>query len=188
MLDDLIKEIKSLGSFLPSEIDLFIDSFDEVFIKKGDHILKRGQICYHLSYIQSGLLMVYNINDGIEIPYCFMAENEWIGLIKSFNEKIPADKSIKALEDTKLFRLSADKLQQLFSVQPKFMMIKNNLLERVLLRVAQHGSDLRLFDAKTRYYKFMEDNPVLINRIPQYHIAAYLGIKPQSLSRVRKEL
>ena len=97
MLNNLIKEIKSLGNFFESDMDLFIDLFDKVFIKKGEHILKEGQICHHLSYIQSGLMMMYKMNNGIETPYCFVAENEWIGLIKSFNENIPSNKAIKVL-------------------------------------------------------------------------------------------
>jgi hypothetical protein len=51
----------------------------------------------------------------------------------------------------------------------------------------QHGSDLAMLNAKQRYYKFMHESPEVINRVPQYYIAAYLGIKPQSLSRLRKE-
>ncbi|UKB84866.1 Crp/Fnr family transcriptional regulator [Chryseobacterium sp. MEBOG06] len=187
MLDNLISKIKSLSNFSQSDVDLFTGSLEERCIKKGEHILEEGQICRHLFYIQTGLMMVYKNNDGIEIPYCFMAENEWIGLMKSFNEKIPSDKAIKALEDTKLFRLSADKLEQLFKLQPKFLILKNDYLEHTLMEVARHSADLRLLDAKNKYFKFRENNPTLINRIPQYYIAAYLGVKPQSISRIRKE-
>ncbi len=187
LLNKLITEIKSIDDFSDIEIDYFINSFDEVFIKKGDHILKEGQICRHISYIKSGLMMMYEVSQGIEIPNCFMQENQWVASMKSFNNITPSEKAIKALEDTYLFRLTADKLKQLFIRQPKFMMLKNIYLEHKLLNVAHMSADLRILDAKNRYYKFMKDNPGLINRIPQYYIAAYLGIKPQSLSRIRKE-
>ncbi len=188
MLDNFIKEIKASENFTDSDIDLFIGSLDERWVKKGEHILQEGQVCHYISYIESGLTMMYEINNGIETPSCFVAENEWIGSIKSFSESIPASKAIKALEDTHLFRLSADKLKQLNNQQPKYMSFMNEYLERTLLNVAHTSASFRLLDAKSRYYTFIKDHPKLSNRIPQYYIAAYLGIKPQSLSRIRKKL
>ncbi len=187
MLADLSKNINLTGNLAQSDIELFIGSLEEVHLKKGEHLLHEGQVCQYLFYVQSGLLMVYKTNDGIVTPHCFTAEKEWVGLMKSFNEKIPTDKAIKALEDTVLFRLSADKLKQICEDQPKFLVLKNQYLESNLLEVTHQIANLRLLAAKARYYQFMKEKPTLINRVPQYYIAAYLGIKPQSLSRIRKE-
>jgi hypothetical protein len=65
--------------------------------------------------------------------------------------------------------------------------LKTYYVEQSLMDKAQHSANLATLDARDRYYKFMREKPHLINRIPQYYIAAYLGIKPQSLSRIRKE-
>jgi hypothetical protein len=78
-------------------------------------------------------------------------------------------------------------LQHLFHLSPRWLQFKNHLVQLVFFNITQHNADLAMLDAKARYYKFMRENPDLINRIPQYYIAAYLGITPQSLSRIRKE-
>jgi hypothetical protein len=131
--------------------------------------------------------MHYKIHDGVEIPCDFLPENEWVTYIKSFMHRIPSDMNIKALEDTQLLRLSYNNMQELFRLQPKFMALKNYYTELSFIQTAQHSADLSMLSARERYYKFMKEKPDLINRVPQYYIAAYLGIKPQSLSRIRKE-
>ena len=137
-------------------------------------------------YIKTGVIMYYKINEGIEIPADFAMENEWVGYLKSFTSGTVSDMSIKALEDTHILTLSNYSMHKLINTQPKFLAIKNYYTELSFIRNTDHASDLATLNAKQRYYKFMKENPDLINRIPQYHIAAYLGIKPQSLSRIRK--
>jgi CRP-like cAMP-binding protein len=186
MLEKLIAEIKGIANFSKEDIELFLDSLEEVFLKKGDHFLQVGQISHHLAYIKSGLTMHYKIYDGLEIPCDFTPEYQWIAYLKSFATQTPADMAIKALEDTWLLRLSASNMQRLIEVQPGFMSLKNYYTELSFISNTQHGADLAMLNAKQRYYKFMQEKPDLIGRVPQYYIAAYLGIKPQSLSRLRK--
>lgn len=186
MIDQLIKEIKTIADFSTADIDLLLGSFSENIFAKGEHFLAEGKVSKHIGYIKSGLLMHYKIIDGIEIPADFTKENEWIAYLKSFSTGTVSDMSIKAIEDTQLFSLSNTAMSELFEKQPKFMAIRNYYTELSFIRNAEHTSALATLNAKQRYYKFMKDHPDLINRVPQYYIAAYLGIKPQSLSRLRK--
>jgi CRP-like cAMP-binding protein len=109
-----------------------------------------------------------------------------MGNLSSFTNKTPADINIKALEDTRLLRLSAENFEKVYQFQPKFLLLKNYYTESSFRNHTKHTADLAMLNAKQRYYKFMQEKPELINRVPQYYIAAYLGIKPQSLSRIRK--
>ena len=186
MTDQLIAEIKSISDFSDDDIRLFMDSMDEIFIAKGEHFLIEGQVSRHLGYIKSGLMMHYKIVEGIEVPADFTKENEWVAYLKSFSTNNPSDMFIKALEDTHLYLLSNVNMGELFQKQPKFMAIRSYYTELSFVRNTEHTSNLTTLNAKQRYYKFMKTHPDLLNRIPQYHIAAYLGIKPQSLSRLRK--
>ena len=186
MIDFLIAEIKSIADFTDDDINIFIESFEESFVTKGEYFLREGQISRHIGYIKSGLMMHFKIVDGVEIPADFTKENEWIAYLKSFTASITSDMNIKALEDTYLLTLSNTKMGELFQKQPKFMALKSYYTELSFIRNTEHTSNLATLNAKQRYYKFMETQPDLLNRIPQYHIAAYLGIKPQSLSRLRK--
>jgi CRP/FNR family transcriptional regulator, anaerobic regulatory protein len=186
MMDHLVAEIKTIADFSEKDIRIFIDALEECFVSKGDHFLQAGQVSKHIGYIRSGLMMHYKIVDGTEIPADFTMEHNWVAYLKSFTTTTASDMSIKALEDTYLLTLSNVRLAELFQIQPKFIAIKNYYTERSFFRIIEHTSNLATLSAKQRYYKFMQDYPQLINRVPQYLIAAFLGIKPQSLSRLRK--
>lgn len=186
MLDTLIKKIKSINNFSDNEIDFFVSNLEELVIAKGDHFLQEGQICRHLGYIESGLVMYYRLYDGVEIPTDFGCENEWVSHLNSFTNKTASDINIKALEETRLLRLSAENFAKVYQFQPRFMLLKDHYTEISFISHTRHTADLAMLDAKQRYYKFMQERTDLVNRIPQYYIAAYLGIKPQSLSRLRK--
>jgi len=187
MFDRLITEIKTIDNFSSVDIDLFIGLMDRVSLEKGDHFIREGQVSHHLAYIDSGLAMHYQLHDGVEIPCDFTTENQWLAHLKSFTHRTPSEMAVKVLEDTVLIRLSHANMERLFMEQPKFHALKTYYTELSLVSLTQHGSDMARLDAKQRYYKFVKEKPGLVNRVPQYYIAAYLGIKPQSLSRIRKE-
>jgi CRP/FNR family transcriptional regulator, anaerobic regulatory protein len=187
MINKLVAEIKKIDSFSNEEIELFFGFLDEGFIAKGDHFLKLGEVSHYVAYIVSGLAMHYKISDGIETPIDFTTEGAWMAYLKSFTGRIPSDTGIKVLEDTRILKLSATKMQELFHLEPKFMTLRNYYTETAFMSHAQHGADLAMLDGKQRYRKFVKERPDLVNRVPQYYIAAYLGIQPQSLSRIRKE-
>jgi CRP-like cAMP-binding protein len=186
MTAELTAEIKRIGDFSDADIDLFFSFLKESFLPKGDYFLKEGQVSRYLAYTLSGLTMHFKTADGIEIPCDFTAEGQWLGYLKSFTSGLPADMAIKALEDTRLLMLSAADTGQLFHMQPKFMALRNHYTELSFISNAQHSADLAMLNATQRYSKFRSERPDLVNRVPQYAIAAYLGIKPQSLSRIRK--
>lgn len=186
MTDRLKAEIKNIAKFTEEDIDFFIQSLEEKNFAKGEYFLREGQVSNHFGYIQNGLMMHYKIVDGVEIPTNFTKENGWVAYLKSFSTQTPSDIAIKALEDTSVLTLSSKKMGELFSTKPQLLAMRSYFTDISLIKVSEHATLLSSQNAKERYYKFMADYPDLINRIPQYHIAAYLGIKPQSLSRIRK--
>jgi CRP-like cAMP-binding protein len=186
MTDRLIDELKKIESFSDEEIDHLQSLLVKKFIRKGDHFLNLNQVSRHIAFIDSGLTLHYSLHDGIEIPCNFSMEGNWMGSLKSFNSGSPTEVAIKALEDLWIREISAEQTQQLFDSSPRWLHFKNHLLQDVFFNITRHNADLAMLDAKERYYKFMREKPDLFNRIPQYYIAAYLGITPQSLSRIRK--
>lgn len=186
MTDHLIAEVKQIGNFSDEDMTYFLNSLTNVFIPKGENFLREGQVSRQLAYIKSGLAMHYKIVDGIETPIDFTKEKEWLAYMKSFNSGTAADVAIKALEDCDLMILSKESMKRLFATQPKFMALKSFYIERSFIQNAEHASNLAILNAKERYMEFVKKHPDLIQRLPQYYIAYYLGIKPQSLSRLRK--
>lgn len=187
MADRLIHELQKVDSFSDEEIDTLQGYLVNKFIRKGDHFLNLGQVSRYIAFIDSGLTMHYSLHDGVEIPCNFSVEGDWMGSLKSFSSGSPTEVAIKALEDTCIREISAEHLKHLCLLSPRWLIFKNHLVQDVFINITQHNADLAMLDAKERYYKFMREKPDLINRVPQYYIAAYLGIKPQSLSRIRKE-
>lgn len=187
MNDRLIQQLQRIDTFSEDEIANLEGFLVDRFIRKGDHFLHLGQVSRHVAFIETGLMMHYSIHDGVEIPCNFSSEGDWTASLKSFTSASGTEVAIKALEDTRVREISADHLQQLFLSSPRWLLFKNHLVQLVFFTMTQHNADLAMLDAKERYYKFMNERPGFINRVPQYYIAAYLGITPQSLSRIRKE-
>ena len=187
MADRLMAELKKIEPFSDEEIDTLKGFLIKKFIRKGDHFLNLHQVSRHIAFIDSGLMMHYGLHDGIEIPCNFSMEGHWMGSLKSFNSAGPTEVAIKALEDSWIQEISYEQTQRLFDSSPRWLLFKNHLVQDVFFNITQHNADFAMLDARGRYYKFMREKPDLFNRIPQYYIAAYLGIKPQSLSRIRKE-
>ena len=187
MFQNLRKSINQVENYSDEEFEVLVFSLEVVHLTKGEFFLKEGQINNHLAFVDKGLAMYYKVVDGTEIPLDFAIEGQWISYLKSFTNRIPSDINIKVLEDTTLFTLEIHKTQELMTKHPKFLALRSYHVEKSLAEVTQHSANLATLDAKQRYYQLMKEKPYLINRVPQYYLAAYLGIKPQSLSRIRKE-
>ena len=182
----MLEKIKLAGQLSDADFALLTSRLVKRTLKKGEHFLEIGKVNTELGFIEKGLAMYYRIVRDEEVPVDFGVEGNWMSYLKSFNDQSPADLAIRMLEDSVVHCISHSSLESLFKEHPKFLAIKAYYVEQSMMDMAQHGADLATLDARERYYKFMKEKPQLINRVPQYYIAAYLGIKPQSLSRIRK--
>lgn len=187
MTSHLVDKLQRIDTFSDEEIDHLQRHLVKKLIRKGEHFLQLHQISRHIAYLETGLTMHYSLHDGVEVPCNFSVEGDWMGSLKSFTSGSPTDVAIKALEDCWIQEISGEHAQELFNSSPRWLLFKSQLIQDVFFKITQHNADLAMLDAKERYYKFMQEKPELVNRVPQYYIAAYLGIKPQSLSRIRKE-
>jgi CRP-like cAMP-binding protein len=113
-----------------------------------------------------------------DIPYCFTS-------IKSFEAQIPATESIETLEDTVLWAMTSDNVKTLFNL-PAWSTFSRKLIQEVQTYTDEILEDLQTETAENRYKKMLAENDPLLQRVPLKHIASYLGIAPQSLSRIRK--
>lgn len=184
---NILESIKIAGQLSDEDFAVLTSRLKQKTMKKGDHFLEIGNINDELGFLEQGLAMYYRMINDEEIPLDFAIEGNWCSYLKSFSSQTPADLGIRMLEDSKLHCISFSNLQDLFTDHPKFLALKAYYVEQSMMDMAQHSADLATLDARERYYKFMREKPQLINRVPQYYIAAYLGIKPQSLSRIRKQ-
>jgi CRP-like cAMP-binding protein len=156
-------------------------------VEKDTIVLAEGRICRHLYFLESGLLRFFTLKNGEEvtkyftdIPYCFTSQ-------KSFNTRQPAKESIETLEDSVIWQMSYEAAHALLAL-PVWSTFIRKLVQEVQELTEEIMLDLQTETAENRYKKMLLDNDPLLQRVPLRHLASYLGIAPQSLSRIRKSM
>mgnify|MGYP001943809774 CR=1 FL=1 len=199
-LDEMAVEIKypvlaravehTLGQALPASVLANMEklAFEKSFDKK-DFFVEPGRACNYQYFVLEGACYSYYVNEkGDKNALQFATESYWITDAASYFLNNPAVSTIETLEPTRVLMLSKQNFQKLVDSDPiwdrYFRVLMQKSLAHLHLRIAKTNSE----EAKVRYLEFSEKYPHFIQRIPQYLIASYLGIRPQSLSRIRKEL
>lgn len=158
-------------------------------VAKGSVLLKQGDVCSHFFFVEEGLLRFYALNeDGKENILQFATENWIVSDRGSFYFQEPSTYYIDAVEDTLVVLLDDGFISQTAKVSPNFRTNNERLLQNHIRHLYKRISLLLGASAKTRYLDFINLHPDITLRVPQWMIASYLGITPESLSRVRKGL
>lgn len=182
----LIDSLKKVISISADEEQLVKQLFSEKHIKKGEHFLTEGQVCRSIGFINSGLVRYYMNEDGNEGTYYFGKEGDFVGDYESFLPQVSSTKNIQVLEDTSLYVISNDSLQQLYKDLKEGERLGRLAIEQVFVSVLQQLSSFYRDSPQFRYQRFLKTFSAISQRVPQYYIASFVGIKPQSLSRIRK--
>jgi len=157
-------------------------------LAKHEPLLRAGEVCTQIAFINQGCLRYYYLKDGSEFNGQFFFEGSWVGDYQSFLTGQPAVQYIDALEDTELLTMSRTDLLTLYTEQPRFERFGRLLAENVVIGSQRRTASLLFDTPEERYLKLIAERPKVVERIPLHHIASYLGIKPESLSRIRKRL
>lgn len=163
--------------------------YQRLEVKKGEFLLREGGHCKHTFFVESGLIRMYAIDgQGKEHIVQFACEN-WLLSDRSsvyFDES--SDYFIDAIEHTVVVLLEKDFVDELIKVNPHFQRINEQLLHNHIRHLQKRIHGLMAETAEERYIEFVELYPDLTLRVPQWMIASYLGVTPESLSRVRRDL
>jgi CRP/FNR family transcriptional regulator, anaerobic regulatory protein len=186
---DLI--LKNVAQFIPlnqQEQEFFISKLQPKQFKKRELILQEGQVCGHVYFINSGCLRYFYNVDGQENTAQFFFENAWYTDFDSFLTGRPSKLNIQALEKTEVLMLSSKNIHELYDEIPKFERLGRKMAENAFLGVRSRNEMLENFTAEERYLNLIKERPKVMERVPQHFIASYIGIKPESLSRIRKNI
>jgi len=171
-----------------NEAELFISVLQQKTIPRKGFLLRQGEICKTESFIISGCVRTYSIDEnGIEHIVMFGVEDWWVGDLYSFLTQSPASYFIDALEDTELLQISKPQLDELYEKIPKFERFFRILFQNAFIAQQNRINQNLAFTAEQRYLEFIHKYPQLELRIPQKQIAAWLGITPVFLSMLRKK-
>jgi len=158
-------------------------------VYKGEFLLRQGEKCHHTFFVESGLLRQFSIDEkGKEHIIQFAPENWWMSDRGSVFFNQPSVYFIQALENSKVFLLEETVILQLAKSNPSFLGFNHKLLHNHIRSLQKRITQLQSASAQERYLDFITVYPDLVLRVPQIFIASYLGITPESLSRVRREL
>ena len=163
------------------------EAFERKLFAKNEIILEEGSICRYFYFLQTGLIRCYTYYDGTDItkyftaaPYCFTS-------LESFRKQIPAEESIQTLEESVIWFANDIKLEHL-----KILSSWNEFTTKLLQEVQQFTRssllEIKTKTADQRYKELLINKPEVIQRIPLKYLSGYLGVAPQSLSRIRKNL
>jgi CRP-like cAMP-binding protein len=187
-MDLLLKTIRNYIPFSSEEETIIRSLFRLQKFKKGHQLLQAGAVCKDIFFIEEGLVRYYAIVDGEEKTSYFNKEGEFVCYYSSFLPQKPSTITIEALEACTVYSISY-KNMQLFYDQVRYGDRFGRLgIEEVFMNVSNQVNSLYNDPPEVRYQLFLSRFPDIGQRIPQYYIASYIGVKPQSLSRIRKRL
>jgi len=158
-------------------------------LKKHQFLLNEGDVCKNLGFVNNGCLREYTIDSkGTEHIIQFAIEDWWVSDLHSFLSGLPATYNIDAIQDSEVLLLEKSAREELLDNCPKMERFFRLLLESNYVATHNRINDTLSTSAEERYLKFIKTYPKLFEQVPQNQIASYLGITPQSLSRIRKEI
>lgn len=173
--------VKTLGQmsevFVPSEL------------KKGQHFIEKGQYAKEIAFLETGIVRAYYINsDGKEYNKTFFSAPSIIGSYASLISKQKNMVAQQALTDCKIWKASFQKIEELSEGNYEIERLRRTIAENFFLSNEKKEIEMALLDADKRYLILQDEYPGIELKIPQYHIASYLGISATQLSRIRNKL
>lgn len=154
----------------------------------GDILLNAGAIAWDCCLILKGCVRQYHLVEGEEKTTFFYTEGQWFASHNSANKKIPVNHSLSCVEDTILSVMNIEKEQELYHKYPEFESACRTGVEEQLGIYQELLVSYMTSTPKERYLNLLKTTPDLLHRVPQYQIASYLGVTPETLSRIRKRI
>lgn len=189
MFEVLFQKLDEKIQLTEEEKQLCKSFFTPKKLRKRQYILQEGDVCKYTAFVEKGMLRMYTINDkGGEHIIQFAFEGWWMADQFSFITGEPAIYNIDALEDSELLLLSKQAEEQLLKKIPKFERYFRILLQNSLIATQRRLISSISQSAEERYNQLIETCPTIPQRVPQHMMASFLGITPETLSRIRKQV
>lgn len=189
MTDLLFEKIKEYVEINDEDIALLKTFFHSQEIPKGSYLHKEGAIVRTATFVQKGLFRTYILDEqGNEHILQFSLPGWWTGDLASFLTGNPTRFFVEALEDSEILQITKESWDALLKVSPFYMDYHRQLLERAMIATQNRLIESYSIDAKEKYLNLLKTFPDILQRVPQYMIASYLGMSRETLSRIRKHL
>ena len=186
MIPQLQKFFKSLVNFTDEELATVWHFFYTKKIKKGEFMYVPNEVATEVGFLLKGVFRIYFLINEKESTRFLSSEGVMVTSAPSFSTQTPCIEYVEALENSELIMFSYQSLQKMYEISPKWERFVRLLAEYAYNHQQKRIYSLIALTAHQRYEEFTKDHPDLVQRVPQYIIANYLGISPETLSRIRK--
>ena len=187
--DGFSEYMEHLGGLSRKETDKLMKLFSYKRLKKNEHFLKAGEPMQYVGFHISGAFRYYYLDfEGNDITKFFVVDHDFILSLSAFIDRSPSLFSIEAIADSELLLAPVQSLYEIMDSSPFWMRMYTHILEKTYVIKEKREAEFLLYDAKTRYKRFIEEYPEVLMKARQHHIASYLGIAPESLSRIRSQM
>lgn len=184
----LIYYINKWVDITPEDETIILSAFEQISVKKKKDLLEPDETCKYIYFIVKGSLRSYFIDGkGIEHIYQIRLDNSWISDLESFFSQRPSKYYIETLEDSVLLRISHERLEVLYNEMPKLERYFRILFQKAYINALERLNATMWDSAIDRYNALIKEHSDILQRVPLVYIASYLGITPESLSRIRKK-
>lgn len=156
--------------------------------KKGTILLREGQISAEAYFVLDGCVRQYVLVEGEEKTNNFFTEEQWVISLNSFSNDVPSNHFLECSTDSILVVGTRKKEEDLYKKHAKFETISRKIMEKIFAEQQEIMSSYQTDSPEQRYLKLIKKRPELFQLIPQFQIASYIGVKPESLSRIRKRV
>lgn len=180
--------LKKFSFLTEKDCNLFEPYLQIKRVKKKDLLLREGQVCRELGFINHGVFRMYYLADGKEINTHFSFENDFVVNYHSFLQATPSRYFIQSLEDAEIVTFNLKALQNGYSESKNWERFGRIMAEQSYKMTTNRVEGFMFMDAEERYMQMMKNSPRFLERIPLYHLASYLGIERESLSRLRRKI
>ncbi len=181
---NVVEEFKLLNSCIQTEI---LSRLKVLEFAKNEHLLVKGDICKGIYIIEKGCCRTYFVKRNREITTSFRTEKNYIYSPKSYLNQIPSEEYIQALEDTTCYFMSYKSIDALLDKFLEFNVFVRKIYEVLFLNELNTLNSFRTLSALERYDLFMAESPKILQRVSLRHLASFLGMSQETLSRMRRQ-
>ncbi len=184
----LRQAVESLTPLADGEWEAVAAAFVEQQVPRKTVLLPAGAVAREVYFVAQGCVRLYYEQNGTDRSAFFFTEGQFAGAYDSFITQQPSPHFVETLEPCRLLRVSHDALQGLYQRVPAMNELVRKIVEHRFVELHQLFTAFILDSPETRYRHLLHQRPDLLRRVPQHHLATYLGITPISLSRIRKRI
>ena len=185
IMDSLITLFTDRLGLNRDQFDTFCTQLKVKSLKKKEHLISEGSVCNFMGFVSSGTLRSYVKNNDGEFNNDFYFDHDFVSAYTSFLTRMPTNCNIEALTDSTIHYISYEKLNGLIDHDNAFLKLSKYVSDTYFIRKCKRETSFLKYSASERLEHLSSLYPEIEQRVSQYHIASYLGVKPESLSRIK---